>query len=202
MILSLDTSTPTCHLWLDDEHFSYETNRNLAKDLLKIILDSIEHKLALEYKNLPSASGESLPPDLLRNIYRRVQLEKITAPRPCRTSGHSEIFPECNVSEEGLEEAFRNQAKTNEGKESEILRGEALKQITAIAIFKGPGSFTGLRIGLTVANALADQLNIPILGVTGKAWRTTAKTRLKKGENDQIVLPLYGKPANITSPKS
>ena len=42
-----------------------------------------------------------------------------------------------------------------------------LHLISGIGVMKGPGSFTGLRIGLTVVNTLADSLNIPIVGVMG-----------------------------------
>ncbi len=40
-----------------------------------------------------------------------------------------------------------------------------LTDLTALEVNPGPGSYTGLRIGLTVANTLADRLNIPINGV-------------------------------------
>jgi tRNA threonylcarbamoyladenosine biosynthesis protein TsaB len=75
------------------------------------------------------------------------------------------------------------------------------QQLTALAAYKGPGSFTGLRIGLTVLNTAADSLGIPIVGETGEQWRVAAIERLKNGENDQIVLPLYGGEANITKPR-
>jgi hypothetical protein len=39
-----------------------------------------------------------------------------------------------------------------------------LRDLTGIVIFSGPGSFTSLRIGHTVANALADSLGIPVVG--------------------------------------
>ena len=73
--------------------------------------------------------------------------------------------------------------------------------ITAIGAFKGPGSFTGLRIGLTVLNTLADGLSVPIVGETGEAWQERALERLRAGENEHIVLPLYGSEAHITSPR-
>ena len=73
--------------------------------------------------------------------------------------------------------------------------------VTGLGVFTGPGSFTGLRIGITVLNTLADSENIPIVGVTGDSWQDDAVVRLKNGENDQVVLPYYGAEAHITAPK-
>jgi tRNA threonylcarbamoyladenosine biosynthesis protein TsaB len=39
-----------------------------------------------------------------------------------------------------------------------------LTDITAITVATGPGSFTGLRVGATVANALGYLLDIPVNG--------------------------------------
>ncbi len=39
-----------------------------------------------------------------------------------------------------------------------------LTDITAITVTTGPGSFTGLRVGATVANALGYLLDIPVNG--------------------------------------
>lgn len=48
----------------------------------------------------------------------------------------------------------------------EILEAHSLKltEITAISVHTGPGSFTGLRVGCTVANALGLLLGIPVNG--------------------------------------
>lgn len=73
--------------------------------------------------------------------------------------------------------------------------------ISSIGVFKGPGSFTGLRIGLTVANTIADSMKVPIVGETESNWQQKSIERLKNGQNDQIVLPFYGAGPNITISK-
>ena len=73
--------------------------------------------------------------------------------------------------------------------------------VSGLVVYKGPGSFTGLRIGITVFNTLACANNFPIVGTTGDDWRQTGVKRLEAGENDEIVLPEYGGEANITKPK-
>jgi tRNA threonylcarbamoyladenosine biosynthesis protein TsaB len=73
--------------------------------------------------------------------------------------------------------------------------------ITALAVYKGPGSFTGLRIGITVMNTIADANSLSIVGETGTDWQSAAINRLQQGESDSIVLPEYGGEANITQPR-
>ena len=49
--------------------------------------------------------------------------------------------------------------------------GVALGEVTALAVGTGPGSFTGLRVGMSVAKGLAYGLGRPIVGVPSlSAW--------------------------------
>lgn len=73
--------------------------------------------------------------------------------------------------------------------------------LTGIVVYKGPGSFTGLRIGITTANTIAYTRQIPIVGTSGGNWQADGLQRLAKGESDKIVLPHYGAEANISTPK-
>lgn len=73
--------------------------------------------------------------------------------------------------------------------------------LNGIIIFKGPGSFTGLRIGVTIANALSHGLTIPVVATQGENWLQQGIMRLQNGENDKIVLPDYGADAHITLPR-
>lgn len=99
--------------------------------------------------------------------------------------------------------AHRQLAETIHAKIKELLASQdyALCDLGGIVAYKGPGSFTGLRIGLSIANALADSLNIPIIATTGEYWIKHAQGKLVKGENEHIVLPEYGAPPHITIPK-
>lgn len=79
--------------------------------------------------------------------------------------------------------------------------GCTLNDLEAIGVFSGPGSYTGLRIGMTVVNTLADCLGIPIVSSGGVDWSEQALERLRRGENDILVMPFYGSEATITTPR-
>ena len=78
---------------------------------------------------------------------------------------------------------------------------ESIATVSGLGVFRGPGSFTGLRIGLTVMNTVATSEDIPIVGEIGDDWIVRALSRLTEGDNDKIVLPEYGSDARITKPR-
>lgn len=49
-----------------------------------------------------------------------------------------------------------------------------LKQISSVSVNLGPGSFTGLRVGVSVARTLAFALNVPINGLSATEEITIA----------------------------
>ena len=76
-----------------------------------------------------------------------------------------------------------------------------LDDIEGIGVFRGPGSFTGLRIGMTVLNTLAQANRVAIVGELGNDWEEKCLERLLRGDNDHIVLPEYGGDAHVTKPR-
>lgn len=67
-----------------------------------------------------------------------------------------------------------------------ILKENGLKpaDLTAIAVSKGPGSYTGLRIGVSAAKGLCFSLNIPLISVP---TLTSLAHQVKQGESDYII---------------
>lgn len=100
-------------------------------------------------------------------------------------------------------EADRTLAKNILAYIEEVLtkESEIITNVSGIGVFRGPGSFTGLRIGLTVMNTVATSESIPIVGETGDTWIAGVLSRLARGDNDRIVLPEYGSEARITKPR-
>ena len=80
--------------------------------------------------------------------------------------------------------------------------GHDWSSVEGIVGYSGPGSFTGLRIGLTTANTLAYAQQIPIVGEGGgEDWLQRGIDRLKKGQTDGQIVPAYGAEPHITAPK-
>ncbi len=65
--------------------------------------------------------------------------------------------------------------------------GKDWHDITEIEFMSGPGSFTGLRIGATIVNTIASELNVPLYD--------------HHGNKHKQIIPEYNRPANITTPR-
>lgn len=99
--------------------------------------------------------------------------------------------------------AHRELSKTIHHKIEAILKkqGKGLKDIQGIVGYEGPGSFTGLRIGLTVVNALGYGLKIPVVATGGEDWAQQGISRLLNKDYDPLALPQYGQAAIVTAPR-
>lgn len=83
--------------------------------------------------------------------------------------------------------------------EAEITTNE----FTAVGVYSGPGSFTSIRIGITVANTLASTLGIPIVSVSedDAQFARQVLSKIANNEDEKIVVPVYGGEPHITKPR-
>jgi len=94
-------------------------------------------------------------------------------------------------------------SETLNSKIAEILNksSKSLNDLDGIIAYKGPGSFTGLRIGLSVANTLSYAQTIPVVSTGGQSWISDGLIGLSAGKNDKVAVPEYGAPPHITQPR-
>jgi len=98
-----------------------------------------------------------------------------------------------------------NQSQELLPKIDQLLKSNRVKptQLKWVAVNLGPGSFTGLRVGISVANAFGYGLQIPVIGKAKLVGKTTDRLKqlfnlVAKTKKFRQVLPVYGAPPHIT----
>lgn len=70
--------------------------------------------------------------------------------------------------------------------------GVVLNELNAISVSKGPGSYTGLRIGVATAKGLCYGLEIPLIGInTLQAMGLGMLDKLKSADPKLIIEPIF-----------
>ena len=108
----------------------------------------------------------------------KLYLDTSTLSTVLKIDGHEYVEPLGRDTAEKIFSFIEDKLKQN---------NRTWQDISEITFMSGPGSFTGLRIGATVVNTLADQLNVPLFD--------------HHGHQHPIIIPDYGRPANITAPR-
>ena len=106
------------------------------------------------------------------------------------------LFRDQKLIAEEKWEAYRELSTTLSSNYQKLLKTAKISQenLSGICVFPGPGSFTGLRIGISFANALAYALRIPV-------YKTDKKDKINTFKPQKIIIPGYGAPPKITKPK-
>ena len=73
--------------------------------------------------------------------------------------------------------------------------------LTAIVVYEGPGSYTGLRISMSVVNALGSSYGLPVIGASGDNWRQDGLEKLQDKKGFTPVTPVYGGEVFTTKPR-
>ncbi|MBP7767118.1 tRNA (adenosine(37)-N6)-threonylcarbamoyltransferase complex dimerization subunit type 1 TsaB [Candidatus Saccharibacteria bacterium] len=96
--------------------------------------------------------------------------------------------------------AHRQLAETLHTEISELLKqvNAGLTDIAAVVVYSGPGSFTGLRIGVSVANAFAQALGVTVSSANGDQWISDGISKASTARVGDYSVPEYGSLPHIT----
>jgi tRNA A37 threonylcarbamoyladenosine modification protein TsaB len=79
------------------------------------------------------------------------------------------------------------------------------QDITGVIVYIGPGPFTGVRVAVSIANAIAFALSVPVAGVAKidqKEEILKVGLQILKEGGEKLVFPVYDREPNITKPKN
>jgi tRNA threonylcarbamoyl adenosine modification protein YeaZ len=78
--------------------------------------------------------------------------------------------------------------------------GRSLDEIDAVAVGTGPGSFTGLRVGLATAKTIAYARSLPLIAVVSSQALRTAATAQGAAAETVVVLPAGARDHYLAAP--
>lgn len=81
------------------------------------------------------------------------------------------------------------------------LESSSAHTLSGIVVYEGPGSYTGLRIGISVANAIGYARDIPVVATSGSDWAEVGAEKLKQIEGFTPISPVYGRDVYTTKPR-
>lgn len=98
--------------------------------------------------------------------------------------------------------AFNENYKTNEFVQQFLKHSKVkVQDLKKIIVCSGPGSFTGIRVGISLAQALGFALNIPVIAITKNRIPEDIR-KLEKIKGGKSLTVNYGQKPNITKAKS
>ncbi len=83
--------------------------------------------------------------------------------------------------------------------------GNNLDDLTGIIAVEGPGRFSAIRSGVSVANALAWSLDVPVLPISSENRDESALKAVRnnrKRKFSRAILPVYDQEPNISKPNN
>lgn len=126
----------------------------------------------------------------------------ILAIRTDRPDAEIRLLKEGKVVDSEIWHAHRSLASTLHNKIRYMLEGQKIgwKEVSGVIFYKGPGSFTGLRIGASVANTLAYSNGVHVASVNGESWLSDGLAALESTKS-VVALPEYGGEPHTTAPR-
>ncbi len=109
------------------------------------------------------------------------------------------ILPDCEILDRADLDIHQNHSEKLLPAIEKLLSKNKLtiRDLRGIGVVRGPGSFTGVRVGVACANALGFVLNIPVKGVKYRDNLDILDifSQFKEGQKFKPVVPFYNREA-------
>lgn len=109
------------------------------------------------------------------------------------------LYKPSKIEDEIVWQSYKTQSQELLPKIDKLLKSNKVKlsDLKAIAVYQGPGSYTGLRVGFSVANALAWSLDIPVIGIKNPKSKLQIPNKFQN-PNYNVKNQLTNPPATFT----